>query len=73
MRAAKSADDPVVPKVFLHATDQSAISNGISMDDLQKFAAEGEAMEGGPPFGTRTAVPITPDKDGKRGIAKETH
>ncbi|MCJ1297296.1 hypothetical protein MMC08_000082 [Hypocenomyce scalaris] len=42
LNARKGDDDPVVPKVFLHATDESALSNGISMDDLKKFAAEGE-------------------------------
>ena len=31
-----------VPKVFLHATDESALSK-IPMEDLKKFAAPGEA------------------------------
>lgn len=31
-----------VPKVFLHATDQTALDK-VSMDDLKKFAAQGEA------------------------------
>jgi uncharacterized protein len=31
-----------VPKVFLHATDQSALEK-VPMDDLKKFAAQGEA------------------------------
>ena len=51
MQAAKDPNDPVVPKVFLHATDESALSNGITMDDLKKFAAEGEVGDqrgGGP-------------------------
>lgn len=34
--------ESAVPKVYLHATDQSALENGISMGDLKKFAAEGE-------------------------------
>ncbi|KAL8808919.1 MAG: hypothetical protein Q9223_000176 [Gallowayella weberi] len=47
MEASKGVGDPVVPKVFLHATDQSALSNGVSMDVLKKFAAEPEAAGGG--------------------------
>ncbi|KAL9116121.1 MAG: hypothetical protein Q9227_000490 [Pyrenula ochraceoflavens] len=35
--------EKAVPKVFLHATDQSALENGVGMDDLKKFAAEPEA------------------------------
>lgn len=31
-----------VPKVFLHATDQSALDK-LPMEELKKFAAEGEA------------------------------
>ena len=69
MEAAKDANDPVVPKVFLHATDESALSNGVGMDDLKKFAAEGEAQSGG---GSLEKAPsITPGSKG--GIARETH
>ena len=32
-----------VPQVHLHATDQSALRNGIDLKDLKEFAAEGEA------------------------------
>ncbi|KAI9848263.1 MAG: hypothetical protein M1837_000527 [Sclerophora amabilis] len=42
MAARKNDDDPVVPKVFLHATHQRALDS-LKMDDLKKFAAEGEA------------------------------
>lgn len=34
--------EKAVPKVFLHATDQSALDK-VSMEDLKKFAAQGEA------------------------------
>ncbi|MCJ1260550.1 hypothetical protein MMC22_000412 [Lobaria immixta] len=67
--ARKSDDDPVVPKVFLHATDESALKNGISMDLLRKFSAEGEAQGGGAALEKKN--PITPGVTG--GIAKETH
>ncbi|KAI4166003.1 MAG: hypothetical protein LQ342_000434 [Letrouitia transgressa] len=40
--AAKGKDDPVVPRVFLNATDESALSNGVTMDSLQKYAAGSE-------------------------------
>lgn len=68
MEAAKSKDDPVVPKVFLHATDESALNSGITMDALKKFAADpehagGRALEG--------QVPIEPKAKG--GIVTETH
>ncbi|MCJ1479603.1 hypothetical protein MMC13_008289 [Lambiella insularis] len=64
---AKSKDDPVVPKVFLHATDESALGI-VSLDDLKKFAAEGETNNGG----AGTVAPITPSTDGK-GAVRETH
>ncbi|KAL8642741.1 MAG: hypothetical protein Q9228_000582 [Teloschistes exilis] len=69
MEAAKSESDPVVPKVFLHATDQSALNNGITMENLKKFAAEPEAAGGGGSLEGK--APITPGTKG--GIAKETH
>ena len=93
MEAAKSSDDPVVPKyemprrrklvskacllliycilprVFLHATDESALSNGITMDSLKKFAAEPEAQGGGGALEKK--APITAGTTG--GIARETH
>jgi uncharacterized protein len=34
--------ESAVPKVFLHATDQSALDK-VPMEDLKKFAAQGEA------------------------------
>lgn len=56
-------------RVFLHASDESALSNGISMDDLKKFAAEGEI---GGERGKSAPAPLTPsDKPG--GAVKETH
>ncbi|KAL8945957.1 MAG: hypothetical protein Q9222_007581 [Ikaeria aurantiellina] len=83
MEASSGANDPVVPKggkwsadswvvlsrVFLHATDQSALDNGITMDTLKKFAAEPEAAGGGGALEKK--APITPGTTG--GIAKETH
>ena len=69
MDAAKDANDPVVPKVFLHATDQSALKNGVSLADLNKFAHEPEAAGGGGSLEQK--VPITPGVTG--GLAKETH
>ena len=57
------------PRVFLHATDQSALENGVSMDTLKKFAAEPEAKSGGGSLGSET--PVTPGVKG--GLAKETH
>lgn len=56
-------------RVFLHATDESALKNGISMDLLRKFSAEGEAQGGGAALEKKN--PITPGVTG--GIAKETH
>ncbi|KAL8859167.1 MAG: hypothetical protein Q9178_004430 [Gyalolechia marmorata] len=59
-----------VPRVFLHATDKSALNNGVTMDVLKKYAAEPEAAGGGGSL-ERNAAPITPGE--KHGIAKETH
>ncbi|KAL8734066.1 MAG: hypothetical protein Q9181_003350 [Wetmoreana brouardii] len=69
MEAAKGKDDPIVPKVYLHATHDSALENGITMDALKKFAAEPEARGGGGSL--EKEFPITPGQKG--GIAKETH
>ncbi|KAL2054211.1 hypothetical protein ABVK25_005352 [Lepraria finkii] len=69
MEAAKEESDPVVPKVFLHATDESALQNGITMDALKKFAAEGEAQGGGGRL--EKNEPVSPETPG--GIARETH
>lgn len=56
-------------RVFLHATDQSALK-AVDMKDLEKFAHDGEAKSGG--GGTRTEVYQTPsDKPG--AAIKETH
>jgi uncharacterized protein (DUF2237 family) len=41
MQAAKDANDPVVPKVFLHATAKESL-NDVEFSDLKKFAADGE-------------------------------
>ena len=59
----------ILHRVFLHATDQSALSNGITMDMLKKFAAEGEAQGGG--RSPEKKSPVTPGVTG--GIAQETH
>ncbi|KAL8654707.1 MAG: hypothetical protein Q9226_003326 [Calogaya cf. arnoldii] len=69
MEAAKGKEDPVVPKVFLHATDESALNNGVTMDVLKKYAAEPEAAGGGGSL--EGNYPISPGTKG--GMAKETH
>ena len=57
-------------RVFLHATDESALTNGITMDALKKFAAEPEARGGGGSL--EGEFPISPtDKAGS--MVKETH
>lgn len=57
-------------RVFLHATDESALSNGVTMDALKKFAAEPEARGGGGSL--EGEFPISPsDKAGS--MVKETH
>ena len=40
MAAAKDANDPVVPKVYLHATAKESL-DVVDMADLKKYAAEG--------------------------------
>jgi hypothetical protein len=55
--------------VFLHATDQSALSNGVTLDQLKKFAAEPEAQGGGASLEKK--VPVAPEVSGS--IARETH
>lgn len=57
----------VEARVYLHATDQSALGNGITMENLKKFAAEQEAQSGGGSL--ENAQPVTPGVKG--GIAKE--
>ena len=59
--------DPVVPRVFLHATDESALSNGVSMEELKRFAAEPEVPGGGGSLEKK--APVQPGVTG--GIAKE--
>ena len=56
-------------RVFLHATDQSALQNGVTMEALKKYAAEPEAAGGGGSLEGK--APVTPGVAG--GIAKETH
>ena len=56
-------------RVFLHATDESALQNGITMEALKKFAHEPEAAGGGGSLEKK--APITPGTTG--GIARETH
>ncbi|MCJ1350224.1 MAG: hypothetical protein MMC33_000205 [Icmadophila ericetorum] len=69
MLVAKGSDDPVVPKVFLHATDESALKS-LDMKDLEKFAHEGEVGSGY--AGQRTETAKTPsDKPG--AAVRETH
>lgn len=59
----------LIIRVFLHATDESALQNGVTMDALKKFAAEPEAAGGGGSLEKK--VPIQPGTTG--GIARETH
>ena len=54
-------------RVFLHATHESAL-NAISMADLKKYAAEGEAQNGGGSL--LSNAPLTP---GVSAGVKETH
>ncbi|KAK4696389.1 uncharacterized protein P7C71_g1512, partial [Lecanoromycetidae sp. Uapishka_2] len=49
--------------------DESALSNGITMDALKKFAAEPENKNGGGSLDN--TVPLNPQAKG--GIATETH
>lgn len=56
-------------RVYLHATDESALKNGITMDALKKYAAEGEAQGGGGRLEKKE--PLDPATPG--GIARETH
>lgn len=50
--------------MFLHATDESALKT-VSMDDLRKFAAEGEAAN---------ASTTAQSPSGRQGaMARETH
>lgn len=56
-------------RVFLHATDQSALSNGVTMDQLKKFSAEPEAQGGGASLEKK--VPVDPGVTGS--IGRETH
>ena len=69
MAAAKDDKDPVVPRVFLHATDESALSNGVSMADLKRFAAEPEVPGGGAALEKKAPVQVGVTG----GIAKEAH
>lgn len=56
-------------RVYLHATDLSALNNGVTMDSLKKYAAEAEAQGGG--GNLENAAPVTPSQKG--GLATETH
>lgn len=56
-------------RVFLHATDESALQNGITMEALKKFAAEPEAAGGGGSLEKK--APLQPGTTG--GIVRETH
>ncbi len=62
-------DPNVVPKVFLHATDESALNNGVTMEVLKKYAAESEAQMGGGSLEKK--VPVDAQVSGS--IASETH
>lgn len=60
-------DFPV--RVFLHATDESALQNGVTMETLKTYAAEPEVPGGGGSLEKK--APISPQSKG--GIASETH
>lgn len=62
-------DRNVVPKVALHATDESALSKGVDLGTLKKWAAEGEAQGGGGALEKKE--PLDPKVPG--GIIRETH
>lgn len=67
-------DAKVVPKVFLHATDESALRDegqgaGVTMDLLKRFAAEAEVPMGGK--GLEKTAPVDATIPGT--IARETH
>jgi len=59
-----------VCRVFLHATDESVLRNGVEMGTLRKYAAAPEAPGGGAALDK--SVPVIPSAGGG-GIAKETH
>lgn len=59
----------VIDRVYLHATDESALKNGVTMEALQKFAAEPEAVGGG--RSAPEGAAITPNAKG--GVVTETH
>ena len=71
MDAAKGPDDPVVPKVFLHATDESALEK-IGLKELEKWAAEGEVQGGSGGRSPSEGVALGASPDG-RGPVRETH
>ena len=56
-------------RVYLHATHESALSNGVTMDVLKKYAAEPEAAGGGGSLEKK--APIEPSSKG--GVVRETH
>ncbi|MCJ1329330.1 hypothetical protein MMC10_006009 [Thelotrema lepadinum] len=68
MDAAKGPEDPVVPKVFLHATADSALKT-VGMDDLKKFAADGENTTGSVRRGVVQNPPkiVNPSVGGTKG------
>ncbi|KAI9816951.1 MAG: hypothetical protein M1832_004935 [Thelocarpon impressellum] len=59
LNARKNDSDPVVPRVFLHATHEKALDS-IKMEDLKKFAADGEAAQ---PAQTPRTSPGAPIKE----------
>lgn len=73
--------EKVVPRVFLHATGESALTGedggdgkdggkGVTLDLLKRWAAEGEAKGGGGSLEGNVAVEPT---GGKGGMVRETH
>ena len=57
--------------MFLHATDESALGNGVDMETLRRFAAEPEAKGGGGSL--EGNAPVEPKGKAGRSIATETH
>lgn len=73
MEAAKSADDPIVPKVSLHATAKEALDD-VDFKSLKKYALDGEtagAVGGTSPRGMAGQNVGTADTTG--GNAKSAH
>lgn len=76
MQAAKNENDPVVPKVHLHATATEALRD-VQLEDLRKYAADGETSShsGSSPRGMAGAPKrqTVHEMNKTGGIAKDAH